>query len=108
MAGYHPPSPQSFIIADHTDRSNSPCIWQAGALYKTAGSGGRNSSWYLSGLIVLSLGYDLGILSPEIFAMLVLMALATTFMTGPLLDMVRHFESKRSWKASGPMKASLE
>jgi Kef-type K+ transport system membrane component KefB len=36
-------------------------------------------------LIVLAVGYDLGILSPEIFTMLVLMALVTTFMTGPLL-----------------------
>jgi Kef-type K+ transport system membrane component KefB len=36
-------------------------------------------------LIVLNLGYELGILSPRIFAMLVLMALVTTFMTGPLL-----------------------
>ncbi len=39
-------------------------------------------------LIVLNIGYDLGILGPEIFAMLVLMALFTTFMTGPLLDLI--------------------
>jgi Kef-type K+ transport system membrane component KefB len=38
-------------------------------------------------LIVLNLGYDLNILSPRIFAMLVLMALVTTFMTGPLLTL---------------------
>jgi Kef-type K+ transport system membrane component KefB len=38
-------------------------------------------------LIVLNLGYDLGILSPRIFTMLVIMALATTFMTGPLLQL---------------------
>jgi Kef-type K+ transport system membrane component KefB len=36
-------------------------------------------------LIVLNIGYDLGILSPRAFAMMVLMALVTTFMTGPLL-----------------------
>ncbi|MGH9905262.1 MAG: cation:proton antiporter, partial [Pyrinomonadaceae bacterium] len=39
-------------------------------------------------LIVLSIGYDLGILSDRAFAMLVLMALVTTFMTGPLLWLV--------------------
>ncbi|MBK7375781.1 MAG: cation:proton antiporter [Chitinophagaceae bacterium] len=39
-------------------------------------------------LIVLNIGYDLGILSPEIFAMMVLMALVTTFMTGPAMDMI--------------------
>jgi Kef-type K+ transport system membrane component KefB len=40
-------------------------------------------------LIVLSIGYDLGILSARTFAMLVLMALVTTFMTGPLLSLVK-------------------
>jgi Kef-type K+ transport system membrane component KefB len=38
-------------------------------------------------LIVLNLGYDLGILSPRIFAIMVLMALLTTFATGPLLQL---------------------
>jgi Kef-type K+ transport system membrane component KefB len=37
-------------------------------------------------LIVLNIGYDLGILSPRIFTMMVLMALVTTFMTGPILS----------------------
>ncbi|HMJ47696.1 MAG TPA: cation:proton antiporter [Ferruginibacter sp.] len=41
-------------------------------------------------LIVLNIGYDLGILSPEIFAMMVLMALVTTFMTGPALDLINY------------------
>lgn len=38
-------------------------------------------------LIALNIGYDLGILSPQIFTMMVLMALATTFMAGPLLNL---------------------
>lgn len=38
-------------------------------------------------LIVLNIGYDLGVFSPPIFAMLVLMALATTLMTSPLLSL---------------------
>jgi Kef-type K+ transport system membrane component KefB len=40
-------------------------------------------------LIVLNIGYDLGILSARTFAIMVLMALVTTFMTGPLLSLVR-------------------
>jgi Kef-type K+ transport system membrane component KefB len=36
-------------------------------------------------LVVLGIGLDLGILSPVIFSMLVLMALVTTFMTSPLI-----------------------
>jgi Kef-type K+ transport system membrane component KefB len=38
-------------------------------------------------LIALNIGYDLGILTPAIFTMMVLMALATTFMAGPLLHL---------------------
>jgi Kef-type K+ transport system membrane component KefB len=38
-------------------------------------------------LIALNVGYELGILSPRIFAMMVLMALVTTFATGPLLSL---------------------
>ena len=36
-------------------------------------------------LVVLNIGLDLGILSPVVFSMLVLMALITTFMTSPLI-----------------------
>lgn len=39
-------------------------------------------------LIVLNIGYDLGILKPEIFTMMVFMALATTFMTAPALNLI--------------------
>ena len=40
-------------------------------------------------LIALNLGLDLGVLSPKIFAMLVLMAVITTAMTGPALSLLR-------------------
>jgi hypothetical protein len=46
-------------------------------------------------LVVLNIGYDLGVLTPEIFAMMVIMALVTTFLTGPLLDLINKlFKSK--------------
>jgi Kef-type K+ transport system membrane component KefB len=38
-------------------------------------------------LVALNIGYDLGILSPAIFAMMVLMALVTTFLAVPLLSL---------------------
>lgn len=38
-------------------------------------------------LVILNIGYELGVLPPAVFAMMVLMALATTVMTGPLLDL---------------------
>ena len=42
------------------------------------------------GLVVLNIGLDLKILSPEVFAMMVLMAVTTTFATPPILKWVRH------------------
>jgi Kef-type K+ transport system membrane component KefB len=42
-------------------------------------------------LIVLNLGLDLGILSAPVFTMLVVMAMVTTAMTGPLLTLGRIF-----------------
>jgi Kef-type K+ transport system membrane component KefB len=48
-------------------------------------------------LVVLNIGFDLGVFSKEIFAMLVIMALVTTFMTAPVLDLItRLFGSKPS------------
>jgi Kef-type K+ transport system membrane component KefB len=39
-------------------------------------------------LIVLNIGYEMGILPPSIFVMLVIMALVTTFMTTPALSII--------------------
>jgi len=39
-------------------------------------------------LIVLNIGLDLGVISPKIFTMMVIMALVTTVMTTPLLELV--------------------
>jgi len=39
-------------------------------------------------LIVLNLGLDTGIITPPLFTMLVIMALVTTFLTGPLLSLL--------------------
>lgn len=47
-------------------------------------------------LIVLNVGLDLGILSPSLFSMLVIMALVTTVMTTPLLRVVLPAEYRRT------------
>src|SRR5262249_37496380 len=39
-------------------------------------------------LIVLNIGYELGVISATLFTMMVIMALVTTFMTTPLLEVV--------------------
>ncbi|MDO9153782.1 MAG: cation:proton antiporter [Paludibacter sp.] len=50
-----------------------------GALMNTRG---------LMELVVINIGYELGVFSPEIFAMMVIMALVTTFMTTPALALI--------------------
>ena len=50
-----------------------------GALMNTRG---------LMELVVLNIGFDLGVLTKEVFTMMVIMALVTTFMTGPALDFI--------------------
>jgi Kef-type K+ transport system membrane component KefB len=45
-------------------------------------------------LIVLNIGLDLGVISPRLFSMLVIMAIATTLMTAPILRALLH---RRPW-----------
>ena len=62
-----------------------------GALMNTRG---------LMELVVLNIGYDLGILSPPMYTMMVIMALATTCMAGPVLAML---ERQRAAVAIGQL-----
>jgi Kef-type K+ transport system membrane component KefB/nucleotide-binding universal stress UspA family protein len=39
-------------------------------------------------LVILTIGLELGVISPALFAMMVIMALVTTFMTTPLLELI--------------------
>jgi len=57
-----------------------------GALMNTRG---------LMELVVLNIGYDLGVLSSEIFTMMVIMALVTTFMTGPAIDVINYIFKRK-------------
>ncbi len=52
-----------------------------GALMNTRG---------LMELVILNVGLDIGVLTPTLFAMLVVMALVTTALTTPLLDLLQH------------------
>jgi Kef-type K+ transport system membrane component KefB len=58
--------------------------FRIGALMNTRG---------LMELVALNIGYDLGIVSPPLFAMFVVMALVTTFATGPLLALADRWEN---------------
>jgi Kef-type K+ transport system membrane component KefB len=55
-----------------------------GALMNTRG---------LMELIALNIGYDMGVLGPEIFSMMVMMALLTTMMTSPALRIIERVKT---------------
>jgi Kef-type K+ transport system membrane component KefB len=57
--------------------------------YESVALGALMNTRGLMELIALNVGYDLGILTPKVFTMMVLMALVTTAMTGPLLTCLR-------------------
>ena len=89
---------------------NSPNLWLLSALILLVAIGGKYTGTYvaarLSGidkreasalgwlmntrglteLIVFNIGLELGVITPLLFTMLVIMALVTTFMTSPLLE----------------------
>jgi Kef-type K+ transport system membrane component KefB len=83
----------SLLAAKFTGQSWSDSF-AIGALMNTRG---------LMELIVLNIGYDLGVLSPKVFTMMVLMALVTTFMTAPALYWIERFR----WKLESMTAKSL-
>ena len=88
----------SFIAAKLSKESWKDSL-SIGALMNTRG---------LMELVVLNVGYDLGILSAEIFSIMVLMALVTTFMTGPALDFINYiFPDRENTELPVPEKSIL-
>jgi Kef-type K+ transport system membrane component KefB len=82
-------------ITDYSWRDS--CV--LGALMNTRG---------LVELIVLNIGYDLGILGPKIFTIMVVMAVVTTMMTGPLVQLLMPLGSspKQSQRAANLLRQS--
>jgi Kef-type K+ transport system membrane component KefB len=64
----------------------------------------------LTEIVVLSIGLQAGILDHRLYSLLVIMALATTAMTGPLLSLIRHSarrqDADRTAAAPQPCRAS--
>ena len=52
-------------------------------------------------LIILNIGLDIGVISPAVFSMMVVMALLTTFMTTPLLDALYRAPQRHAEMAAG-------
>lgn len=63
--------------------------WWAGMpVREAAGVGTLMNTRGLMELVVLNIGLDIKVISPALFSMMVLMALTTTFMTSPILEMI--------------------
>jgi Kef-type K+ transport system membrane component KefB len=57
-------------------------------------------------LIVLNIGYDLGVLSPRFFSMMVMMAVITTMMAGPILSLLSSWRRTEAVLKPEPLGAS--
>ncbi len=68
--------------------ASSAARWSGFSLRESAAIGALVNTRGLTELIVLSIALDLGVISTLLFTMLVVMALVTTFMTGPLLRLI--------------------
>ena len=55
-------------------------------------------------LVALNIGYEMGVLPPSIFVILVIMALVTTFMTTPLSHLVERIFARREERLSARLK----
>lgn len=55
-------------------------------------------------LVALNIGYEMGVLPPSIFVILVIMVLVTTFMTTPLLHLVERIFARREERLSAKLK----
>lgn len=110
---------------------NSPELWGVCALLVTVAIAGKlggcaiasrlvGESWKdsltigtlmntrgLMELVALNIGYEMGVLPPSIFVILVIMALITTFMTTPLLHLVEQYFTHREQKLSPKRKLIL-
>jgi len=62
--------------------------WAGMSWRDAAGLGTLMNTRGLMGLVILDIGLDIKIISPALFSMMVVMALFTTFMTTPVLEMI--------------------
>ncbi len=63
--------------------------WLTGIpLREAAGLGTLMNTRGLMELVILNIGLDIGVISPALFSMMVIMALVTTFMTTPVLALI--------------------
>ncbi len=63
--------------------------WLSGMpLREAAGLGTLMNTRGLMELVILNIGLDIGVISPALFSMMVIMALVTTFMTTPVLRLI--------------------
>jgi Kef-type K+ transport system membrane component KefB len=63
--------------------------WLSGMpLREAAGLGTLMNTRGLMELVILNIGLDIGVISPALFSMMVMMALVTTFMTTPVLSLI--------------------
>jgi Kef-type K+ transport system membrane component KefB len=81
-----------------------PARW-TGMSWREAGAlGALMNTRGLMELVLLNIGLDIGVITPTLFTMLVIMALVTTFMTSPLVEWIyfRRLAPKGEYQPTAP------
>src|SRR5215831_7267939 len=82
--------------------------WSGMPVREAAGLGSLMNTRGLMELVILNIGLDIKIISPALFSMMVTMALITTFMTSPVLELLCPEEMRRTdYYRSNPRKLTV-
>jgi Kef-type K+ transport system membrane component KefB len=83
--------------------------WLSGMpLREAAGLGTLMNTRGLMELVILNIGLDIKIISPALFSMMVVMALVTTFMTTPMLELICPDKLIRATRVVGDDEVDIE
>ena len=83
--------------------------WMSGMPFReAAGLGTLMNTRGLMELVILNIGLDIKIISPALFSMMVIMALVTTFMTTPVLNLICPKEMLQGEKVGAERVAAAE
>jgi len=85
--------------------------WTGMPAREAAGLGTLMNTRGLMELVILNIGLDIKVISPALFSMMVLMALTTTFMTSPVLELIcpqKMLERERKVASAEQLAVGLE
>ena len=103
------PLDSTAMLVDTVVNGSTVAAWMSGMPFREAASLGiLMNTRGLMELVILNIGLDIKIISPALFSMMVIMALVTTFMTTPVLNLICPKEMLQGEKVGSERVAAAE